>query len=259
MGWFGQLGLIGCVSLAGSLLSPLAQYAHAQHVTVAAEGTCLVDDQIDEPTRDAVDLAAVKFLDALQGNAPGSAEPMVAQGARAKLSADSLAAMGPRFAAMMKGSPTVSHTYFVKIAVQTKSVDTADCQPVARAPVTETWDKVETINVPEQAHVLLASVPGPTQATVALWLVPEDGGWKVNGFWANYTRLEGMSGDQAWASAKRERAAGHTAEAAHWYAVANQLLYLGPYFKTGTGRDFEQDARSFVASLNAQPRATPAT
>jgi hypothetical protein len=181
------------------------------------------------------------------------------QGARAKLSGDSIAAMGPRFSSMMKGSPTVSLTHLVKIAVQTKTVDTALCPPEASAGPAKTWDEVETINVPEQAHVLLTSGPGQSQATVALWLVPDDGGWRVNGFWANYTRLDGVSGDQAWASAKRERAAGRTADATHWYQMAYQLLYLGPYFTSGTCRDFERDARSFVASVNAQPRPTPPT
>jgi hypothetical protein len=203
-----------------------------------------------------VDLAALKFAAALQSDAPSSAEPLVAQGAQAKLTAQALTELGPLFASMVKGPPTVSLTYLVKVAVQTKTVDTADC-PVPGA--SGKWDHVDTVNVPEQAHVLMTSAPGAAQATVEVWLVPEDGGWRVNGYWANYTRLNGVSGDEAWANAKRERAAGHTASAVHWYQVAYQLLYLGPYFRSSTHGDFIEDARSFAASLPAQPRATPST
>ncbi len=258
VGEFGRQTLLACIGIVGALSSALAEQAHAQlpHVTVTAEGTCVSNDLIEKPTREAVDRAALNFAETLEGNAPGSAEALVAQGAKAKLTADALTEMGPRFAAMVKGAPTVSLTYLVKVAVQTKTTDTAGC-PVPGG--SGKWDHVDTVNVPEQAHVLMTSAPGAEQTTVEVWLVPEDGAWRVNGFWANYTRRNGVSGDEAWANAKRERAAGHAANAVHWYQVAYQLLYLGPYFTSSTHSDLVQDARSFAASLPAQPRATPPT
>lgn len=251
--------VLGCVSLALIWPNTLLQDAWAQppHFRVTAEGTCLGNDLIDKSVRENIDSAALQFVDTVRGITPKSAETMVAEAARASLTPDALAGLGPRVSAMLKGTPTISLTYLVKVAVQTKSIDTAGC-PVPGAP-DKTWDHVATVNVPEQAHVLLISASGEPPTAVELWLVPEGGSWKVNGFWANYTTLDGVSGAEAWANARRERAAGHTDEAAHWYHVAAQLLYLGPYFYSGTFSEFEADARAFIASQNGQARATPPT
>ncbi len=225
-------------------------HGQVPHFSVTAQGSCIGDALIEKPTRDAVDTAAAKFVDTLTGQDPSSAAALLAERARPALPAAKLAALGPSLSAMLNGPATVSLTYLVKVVLQKKPTDWAPC-PVPGQ--TGRWDHVAIVDAPEQAHVLLSTQAGTVQTTVELWLLHEDGAWRVNGYWANYTRQDGLTGEQTWELGKQERLAGHTANAVRLYEIADHLLYLGPYFNSATRRDFEQDERAFAQSLKPQP------
>ncbi|HZS28215.1 MAG TPA: hypothetical protein VFB76_13380 [Candidatus Angelobacter sp.] len=100
----------------------------------------------------------------------------------------------------------LQHTYFIKSIG--KSPGRVLCGTDLSKP--DGWESLETVDVSEQAHVLISADIVNNRLAFTVWLVPEQSSWKVQSFWMNVSALADK--DSMWLLAVRARATNQRAQ-----------------------------------------------
>jgi hypothetical protein len=191
---------------------------------------CQTDDDIAPEERAAISRAAADFAERVMGPDPASAHAMLATSVRAGMTAEQLQAdyrrqqeSGPF------GNWTVSHVYVAKLDGATDIVQ-AVCGRISRP---DDQVAVAVKPGPAQAHVLVEGTGPHGTAALALWMVKEDGTWRLLESHLRAAAYMGKTAVDFEELAKAEERDRHLLNAALLYVEAVALADRGPRMQLG--------------------------
>jgi hypothetical protein len=207
---------------------------------------CVQDAAIGE-LEQRVDSAAMNFVDALVRGDSDAAFSDLSADLRQKLSRAGLAEKISTIRQFEPKNPRVEHTYLIQMGKQ--PIDRVVCgtglEPNQRVTLSAT-------NVPEQVHILLSAVTRNNRLAVTAWILPENGEWKVRGFWCNVAALADQGPLQLWEMAREQNRREHLFNAALFYTAALQLMNRGPDFEMGAAHAIREEMTHVVAPREIQ-------
>jgi hypothetical protein len=192
--------------------------------------SCAADGTIDPAVREALDRAALDFVNAVSGTNPIAAYAMLAGDTKGAITPDKfLGALRPSIDAVEPFTGIhVAHAYFVRapvgganLRVICGSVDSPD-----------KWVAVTAKPIPEQAHVVVEAAGKQGQWAFVLWLVPEPT-WRVAGFNFVATGMAGKTLSDVLAMARDQQAQRHDFNAVMLYGAAARLAARGNSLQLG--------------------------
>jgi hypothetical protein len=217
------------------LIALFASPAWAQPALFAS--SCAEDSHIGEATRKALNSAAINFVDTFLGPDPSSGFAALSKEGQEGVTQEQFAAQARVIEQLQPSDLRTQHVYLLNIAG--KSARRVICATDLKKP--DGWESLATINVPEQAYVVMSAQARNNSLAVTIWLVPESTGWKVQSFWINASTLADQGPIQLWEMARRERDLGHKFNAVLLYAVAGQVANRGPNFQLGITQSISED------------------
>ncbi len=206
---------------------------------------CLDDGKIGAAKRDAINEAALTFVETLLGDSLAAAYDLLSASGKALGSREQF---GAQVAPLIKGaaykSPSVQHTYVITLVGG----------PPARVPcgILTNADRLTfftATGVPEQAYVVLQAASRNNRWAVTVWLVPEDGAWKVQAFWQNVSTLGDDGPREVIQRARAQLAKGHRMNAALLYGGAKGLTERGPNMQLGIVQTLADETAKLSAPL----------
>src|SRR5262249_23688580 len=96
-----------------------------------------------------------------------------------------------------------------------------------------------------QAHAVFSSHAETGDWETTVWLLNEEGRWRVNGFYAARSSLIGRSPDDVLQLARKERDQGRAFDAAMLYSGLESIMYRGPAFQLGVVKSAQEDLKAF--------------
>jgi hypothetical protein len=198
--------------------------------------SCEADSKIDAAKKKAIDSASTNFAQAMFGANPSSAFTLMSKDGRAATTQqdfDSTIEFIRRFEAT---NVVLQHTYLIRLTG--KSPGRVVCGNVSNP---EEWEALAAEDVPEQAHVLLSADTRNNKLAITVWLLPEEGAWKVFGFQVNVSSLADKDSLQLWQMARAQQARQHNFNAALLYFAAAQAAARGPNFQLGIAQSIAED------------------
>ena len=141
------------------------------------------------------------------------------------------------FQKMQLRNPSPMHTYLIEL--KGKSPGRVICGTNFSKP--DDWESLETANVPEQAYALISAKTVNNLMVVSVWLVPEQGRWKVQSFWMNAASMADLDSMKMRGLAQAQQAKGHNFNAVILYTTAAQLANRGPSFQLGITQSITDD------------------
>jgi hypothetical protein len=204
--------------------------------------TCAQDAQVDTATRQAVDSVALAFTQTVLGADASSAFDLLTEEGKANSSRQQMG--GPATEVMRHLEPkklALQHTYLINL--KGSSPGRVICGQSLAMP--DGWESLAAKSVPEQAHVLLTGEARNNQLATTVWLLPEQGKWRVQSFWvgaSSYGRLDTV---ELLNMARAQRQAGHRFNAAMLYTAATETSYRGANFQMGIAQAISDDLAHF--------------
>ncbi|MCI0349617.1 MAG: hypothetical protein L0Z53_09355 [Acidobacteriales bacterium] len=194
--------------------------------------TCAEDNSIAPSKRAQIDAAALFFIDTLRGSDPGGALDLLTKEAREVSIREQLSQF---VEAMVRPYSlknfAVQHRYLVHITGEPA------LRVICGKLADNAWQSVAVVSVPEQAYAVISAEGINNSFAVTLWLIPQEGKWKVQSFWMNLATLADRSPEDLLQLARLEKRHGHNFNAALLYAAASQLVNRGPNFQLGIEND----------------------
>ncbi|HTW78721.1 MAG TPA: hypothetical protein VME23_04150 [Terracidiphilus sp.] len=217
--------------------------------------SCADDEHISAGTRDSVDSVAQHFAERLLGQDPALAYDMMSDAGKQQVTREQLSAQ--MAALVQQFEPTnlqVQHTYLIDI--KGKSPGRVVC--ATDSSKSTEWESLSATDVPEQAHVLLSADTRNNKIVFAVWLVSEQGAWKVQSIWMNVATLADKGSEQLLELARAQKKKDHMFNAALLYAAAGQTANRGPNIQLGVANDIAEEASqlSLPIELQGQPPFT---
>jgi hypothetical protein len=241
-GWRG--GLAGAVAaiVVIAIAAGIAYETGWRVVRQPTAASCVADDAIDSGTRQALDKAALDFVNTTTGSNPVAAYGMLAADAKGSVTPDKfLAALRPSIDPVAPFSDVhVAHVYFVRDAAGTAR-QRVICGTLDRA---DHWVAVTAKPVAEQAHLIVDATGKGGHWAFVLWLVPESG-WRIEGFNFTPTGMAGKSLDQLLALAQTQHDQHHDFNAVLLYGAAARLATRGSDLELG----IESDIQNRISNL----------
>jgi len=224
-----------CVLLVVSLsLLVVACKASSQLFTAG----CKADDEISAKDRESVGQVALKFVQDALG--PNSSTAFAAFTADAKKSVpleqfvsgfqNSIKPMGP-FKDLR-----VAHTYVPRVTGGTQEQRVV-CGNLSSP---ETWVAVNARPGPAEAYVIVEGDTVNNTHAFVIWLIPEQGNWRVQYVQFATITMVGKSADDLQKMAASENEKQHNFNAFILYAAALQLADRGPFFQLGIRPEIEK-------------------
>jgi hypothetical protein len=212
---------------------------------------CGEDAHIDAAKRKTIDAAAMKFVEAALGSSPSAAFDFLSKAAKAETTSQQFDGIEEVIRRFEPKNVTIQHTYFIEL--KRKSPRRVVFATDLSRP--DGWESLEAESVPEQAHVLLSADTVNNKLAIAIWLVPEPNGWKVQNFRVNVSTLGDKDSTQLWELARAQQALKHTFNAALLYAAAAQTANRGPSFQLGIAQSIsdEMSRLSVPDEIKGQP------
>jgi hypothetical protein len=218
-----------------------------------AVAACYADAAIAPDERRPIEDRARGFVGLLLGASPRNAYAELSTVTRASSNPDQIKFKARQLNEIKEVSPpSVTRTLLIDGLV--------GAPPGTKVPCGDLRDSggVEAVafaSAPKEAHVLLTEGLLNAERTFDVWLVFEDGRWRVNGFSFNLSMIGGRGGESLWSEAKEQRARGHVLNAAFLYLAASQTLSRGPYFELPDWAAFSRDYATFrpPAELSGSP------
>jgi hypothetical protein len=206
----------------------------------ANAGSCQVGDEIAPSKRKEIESIALAFARAALNDKLDDVRTMMTKAAGSDKSvAVSLTAIS-RMAPF--SDPGVAQTY---------RIESAGGGPDARAicgPLSNNqWVSVEIKPGLEQAHVLLSTTTRNNGWAFTIWLLPENGSWRVQYFHIGMASIAGRTPEMLLDMARKERDAGHAFNANMLYAGLQGAIDRGPAFQLGIDQPFRDDIAKFQA------------
>lgn len=243
-----RMGLTVCLLASATLLAPERGYS-AQSAQQPVS-SCLVDAQIPAKDLAAIDRAAIEFVQAALSAKPETAYANFTAEAKAGITPENFAAVFKQ--AIQPMGPFINlhaaHTYLAQLSGNTQEQQVI-CGNRANA---QSWVGVNTKPGLAQAHVLVeAETPNNTWAFV-LWLLPEQGNWRVQYSQAMATTTVGKNVVELEHLAAVELQAHRNFNAYILYAAALQLAVRGPFLQLGIQPEIRKNLDSLKPPMNLQ-------
>jgi len=194
--------------------------------------SCVEDSKINEVAKNAIDSSATSFLNLLLGSTPATAFDSLSEQAKQNGTREQYIGLAKMVSLFDPKHVSIQHTYL--IGHIGKGIDRVPCE--GAPPNQNDSESLSVVSVAQQAHVLLAGDMPNNKLAIDVWLVREQGVWKVQGVWAGPSSLGGKDARTVRELAPAQQNQGHSLNAALLYAGAAQVANRGPYFQTGTMR-----------------------
>jgi hypothetical protein len=223
-------------------------------------GSCLTDNEVSAADRqpyEAVGLAIA--TDMVRGNL-SDVYSRASTDLKRTVQPSQLAALRQAAGGSMATltSLRVTHSYFLTSVAGVGSNLMVMCPAVATGNISKTEDQLLVASKPsgDQAHVLVAGDDGKRSTwNFVLWLVLEDGVWRMQALHFDPAVMFGKSASDYWADARDQQRLGHMFNAAMLYKAADGLASKGPNFQPGIRREIEGDAKNL--SVPPELKGTP--
>jgi hypothetical protein len=217
--------------------------------------SCAEDAHIDTAKRKSIDAATTEFVQTLLGPNPSAAVDLMTRAGQAATTRAQIEGTGVAIARQFQlQNVNVQHTYLIEL--KGKSPGKIVCSTDLLKP--QGWESVSAESVPEQTHVLLSANSRNNKIAFAVWLIPENGRWKVQSFRLNVSTLADKDSIQLWDMARAQEAQKHFFNAALLYAAAAQTADRGPDFQLGIAQSIASDLSKLAVppEIKGQPPFT---
>jgi len=213
--------------------------------------TCLIDADAPAADRQAVEAAALSFVNAALGPNPTDAYEMMTPAGRGAGSPEA-------FRAVIQATGSAGsfqnvgwvHTYWVESDGE-GAAETAVCGRLKGRQ----WVTVEVKPERKQAYVAISARTINNEWRLTVWLLPHEGKWAVQTFHIGTESVAGRSADDVLTLARRERDTGHDLNAAALYVVLRSLVNRGPNFHLAIEQEAAKDFEKLQVPLEL--RGTP--
>jgi hypothetical protein len=200
--------------------------------------SCQQDSGIPSEKRTAFELVAMDFVHKLLGTNPETVFDMMSEDGKKSGTREGLKTVATEtFQKMQLRSLSPLHTYSIELKGQ--SPGRIVCGNDLSKP--DGWESLEAANAPEQAHVLISAKTVNNLMVVSVWLVPEQGAWKVQSFWMNAASMADLDSIKMRELAQAQQAKGHNFNAVILYTTAAQLARRGPSVQLGIAQVIADD------------------
>ncbi|MDB4981838.1 MAG: hypothetical protein JWM82_2590 [Myxococcales bacterium] len=205
---------------------------------------CTSDDQIPSLDRSEIERVALSVVGVMFGATPEAGDAMMTKEGRT--TGKTLSAFVPTLRAIVARTGP-----FRDFSVeQTHLVDSSGSGPAVMAlcgSLSEgRRDSVAMKPGFRQAHVTVAAKASVDDWKISLWLLWEDGSWKVQGVHLGAASVAGRSTDAVLALVRRENAAGHSFNAWILYNTLLSLLDRGASFRPASRQAAETEFRNLA-------------
>jgi hypothetical protein len=254
----GRISLLCLLAL--TALSFVANPVDAQWFSFGFNvGKCQTDDEVPQADRAAYEGPALEFARAYLGAEPSSAYAMGTAALKQTMTPDAFATF-VRNSVRSLGSLSnlhVAHSYYLTGASTGTGRYQVLCTAVAHGGLSslEGHVLVAATPAPEQAHVIVEGDTRNNTVAFVLWLIPEEGQWRVQNVHLTATAVVGKSSLDLWSLARAQRERHHEFNAYLLYAAAIQLASRGPAFQLSIQSDIEKELRELrkPAELDGKP------
>jgi len=222
-------------------------------------GRCQTDDEVPQADRAAYEGPALNFVRALLGPEPSSAYAAGTVAMKQAMTPDAFAAFVRSNVASLGplGNLHVAHSYYLTGTSTGTERYHVLCTAVAHGSFSspEGHVVVAATPAPEQAHVIVEGDTRNNTFAFVLWLILEQGQWRVENMHLTATAMAGKSSLDLWSLARAQRERHHDFNAYLLYAVALQLASRGPAFQLSIQADIEKELRQLQKprELDGQP------
>jgi len=243
-----QLAISVCLAASYALFAPSRGFCMQSPQRPAS--SCLVDGQIPAKDLAAVDKAAIEFVQSALSANPETAYAIFTAEAKTGITSENFSAVFKQAIQPMGpfSNLHVAHTYLAQVTGGAQEQRVV-CGNQANSA---SWVAVNTKPGPAQAHVIVeAQTPNNTWAFV-LWLLPEQGNWRVQYSQAMATTTVGMTVVELERMAAAEMQAHRNFNAYILYAAALQLAVRGPFLQLGIQPEIQKNLDSLKPPINLQ-------
>jgi len=208
-------------------------------------GRCQTDDEVAEGDRAAYEGPALNFVRALLGPEPSNAYAAVTVAMKQTTTPEAFAAFVRTNVGSLgsMGNLHVAHSYYLTGMSTGTGQYRVLCTTVAHGSfsVPEGRVLVAATSAPEQAHVIVEGDTRNNTFAFVLWLLPEQGQWRVENMHLTATAMVGKSALEFWSLARAQREHHHDFNAYVLYTTALQLASRGPAFQPGIQAEIEKE------------------
>jgi hypothetical protein len=206
---------------------------------------CGDDTHIAPAKRAAIDLAAVNFVNALFSSNPSDAFDALSKDGQLAITREKVATMGRDFLPLSPKNVAVQHSY--EVSSVGKPSGPAVCGDDFSKP--EKIVLLTQLDAPDQAAVLMSADAINNHLAISVSLVPEQGAWKVRGFWVNVSTLAEYDSNQLWQLGRAQQEKGHDFNATLLLSASLQLAKRGPDLKLGIVQYIQEDLSNLSAPI----------
>jgi hypothetical protein len=234
------------------LLLPLPISSRAQSIEPFA-ASCGTDDEILSKDRVAANQLAVEFVQNALGPNPEGAYSVFTADAKGNLSSEKFVAMFKQ--GIQKMGPfknvQVAHTYLAKVTGGSQEQRVV-CGNLSSP---KGWVAVNVKPGPAQAHVIVEAQTLDNTWAFVLWLLPEQGIWRVQYMQMMASAMVGKTAEDLQRMAELERKKNHNFNTYILYATALQLAARGPFFQLGIQQEIQSGSENLKVpnDLQGQP------
>lgn len=222
-------------------------------------GRCQTDDEVPLADRALYEGPALDFVRTLLGPDPSRAYAAGTAALKQAMTPSAFAAFW-RDNVVSLGALSnlhVAHSYYLTGS----STGTARYQVLCTALAHGSFSSPEgrvllaATPVPEQAHVVVEGDTRNNTFAFVLWLIPEQGEWRIEHVHLTVTAMVGKSSLDLWSLARAQRERHHDFNAFLLYAAALQLASRGSVFQLSIQTDIEKELRELrkPSELDGQP------
>jgi hypothetical protein len=211
--------------------------------------SCAEDAHLDTIARNAIDSAAMNFVQTMLGPNPAAAFDLFSKDGQVGTNRQQLEGVAATI--LRPYDPknvTVEHTYV--ITLKGNSPGRVVCSSDLSQP--NGWESLAVKSVSQQAHVSLSADTRNNKLAFVAWLVSEQNAWRVQSFWVNVSALADKGSIQLWELARAQQTRGHTFNAALLYAAARQTANRGPNFQLGIAQSIADDMSKLTVPTEIQ-------
>jgi hypothetical protein len=144
----------------------------------------------------------------------------------------------------------VAHTYLAQVTGSTQEQRVV-CGNLSSP---ETWVAVNAKPGPAQAHVIVEAQTLNNTWAFVLWLLPEEGTWRVQYSQAMATAMVGKTAEDLQRMAESEMHESHNFDAYILYTTALQLAARGPFLQLGIQPEIQKGLENLKPPLILQGR-----
>jgi hypothetical protein len=246
----GQVATCGCIA-ATALIGPVSFGSPVQTIQPFT-ASCGTDDEIPAKDRAPDEHWAILCVKSALESHPDTAYSVLTSEAKTNFTSDKFVAMFRQSIQPMApfNDLHVAHTYFAKVSGGTQPQQVI-CGIISSP---KTWVAVSAKPGLTQAHVIVEAETLNNTWAFVLWLMADEGIWRIQYVQAVPTAIVGRSSENLQNMADVEKKKNHIFNAYILYATAMQLAARGPFFQLGIQPEIQKDLSALQAPRELQGR-----